>query len=304
MKVVITEEICETGIEILKQYMEVDCRFNIKKEDLKKIIRNYDAMIVRSELKYDRELLELGDRLKVIAMAGIGIDHIDSDYCKEKGIAVYNVPDGSFNSVAELAMTLILNVIRRVYPAVKSVKEKYRWDKTVYVGHELKDKTLGIIAIGKIGSRLAKFARAFDMEVIAFDPYITTEKAKSMNIELVDLDMLLSRSDVISIHAPLTKQTFHMISSEQIEKMKEGVYLFNFGRGPIVDEESLYNALENGKVAGVGVDVMEKEPPGNSKLFKFDNFIVTPHIGAGTIEAQEYISKEISRKILEHLKLK
>ena len=300
MKALITESIDKIGIKILEQYMQVDCRFGITKEQLEKIINEYDVLIVRSELKYDKELLKLGNRLKVIAMAGIGLDHIDLNYCREKGIGFYNVPDGSLNAVAELAMALILNVLRRVHAAVASVKEQHRWDKTVYIGQELKGKTLGIIAIGKIGSRLARFAQAFDMQVIAFDPYISIEKAKSMDIELTDLDNLFKRADIISIHAPLTKQTFHMISKEQIDKMKDGVYLFNFGRGPIIDEQSLYYALESGKIAGVGVDVMEYEPPGDSKLFKFDNFIVTPHIGAGTIEAQEYISEEISKKVLNH----
>lgn len=303
MKLIVTETIHSSGIKLLKKYMEVDCNFQISREELKGKIKDYDVAIIRSDIKFDRELLECGEKLKVIGMAGIGIDHIDQDYCKEKDIAIFNVPEGSNNAVAELAIALILNVMRKVYPAVKSVKDEYRWDKTVYVGRELKGKTLGIIAIGKIGSRLAKFAQAFEMKVIAYDPYISAEKAQKNNIKLVQLEELFTQADLISIHAPLTKQTYHMISKEQIDKMKDGVYLFNFGRGPIIDEDSLYIGLKSGKIAGVGVDVMEKEPPGKSKLFEFDNFIVTPHIGAGTVEAQKYISEEISKKILKYLKL-
>jgi len=303
MRLLITEKVHPAGIELLKKYLEVDEDFEITREELKEKIKNYDAMIVRVGIKYDQELLERGEKLKAIGMAGIGLDHIDLKYTKKREIAVFNVPEGSFNSVAELAMALILNVTRRVYPAVQSVKEKHQWARTVYIGHELKNKTLGIIAIGKIGSRLVRFAQAFNMKVLAYDPYISSENAESLNVELVELDQLFLRSDIISIHAPLTKETYHMISQENIDKMKKGVYLFNFGRGPLIDEDSLYLALKNGKISGVGVDVMEKEPPGYSKLFEFDNFIVTPHIGAGTVEAQKYISEEISKKILKHLKL-
>jgi D-3-phosphoglycerate dehydrogenase / 2-oxoglutarate reductase len=300
MKLLITETIHPAGIKMLEKYLQVDCSFQITKEQLKEKIKDYDALIVRSGMKYDKELLEQGEKLKVIGLAMIGTDNIDLNYCKDKGIKVFNVPEGSYNSVAELAMTLILNVLRKIHPAVQSVKEKYLWDKTVYVGHELKGKALGIIAVGKIGSRLAKFAHAFDMQVLAYDPYVSPEQAKSMGVELLELDKLLALSDIISIHAPLTKQTYHMISEKQIDKMKNGVYLFNFGRGPIIDEESLYLALKKGKIAGVGVDVMEKEPPGKSKLFEFENFVVTPHIGAGTVEAQKYISEEIGRKVLKY----
>jgi D-3-phosphoglycerate dehydrogenase len=303
MRAIITETFHSSGVKMLEKYMDVECDFQISREELKKKIKDYDVAIIRSAIKFDRELLEYGEKLKIIGMAGIGTDHIDKDYCKEREIAIFNVPEGSNNAVAELAMALILNVIRKVHPAVKSVKENYQWDKTFYVGRELKGKTLGIIAIGKIGSRLAKFAQAFDMKVIAFDPYIPAEKAQAINIKLVELEELFSQADIISIHAPLTKQTHHMISKEQIDKMKDGIYLFNFGRGPIIDEESLYIALKNGKFAGVGVDVMEKEPPGKSKLFEFDNFIATPHIGAGTVEAQKYISEAISKQVLTHLKL-
>jgi D-3-phosphoglycerate dehydrogenase len=302
MKLMITEKIHPAGIKILEKYMEVDCKFRITREELIDKIKEYDSLIVRSALKYDKNLLERGKKLKVIGLAMIGTDNIDLDYCKKREIAVFNVPGGSFNAVAELAMALILNVMRKVYPAVQSVKEKHEWDKTVFVGNELRSKTLGIIAMGKIGSRLAKFAQAFDMKVIVYDPYITPDQVQSLNIALVDLKDLLSQSDVISIHAPLTEQTFHLISEKEIKQMKDGVYLFNFGRGPIIDEESLYLGLKSGKIAGVGVDVMEKEPPGKSKLFEFDNFIVTPHIGSGTVEAQKYISEEISRKILNYLK--
>ncbi|MDI3534578.1 MAG: D-3-phosphoglycerate dehydrogenase / 2-oxoglutarate reductase [Thermosediminibacterales bacterium] len=303
MKVIITEKIHDSGIEILKKYADVDCKFGISREELLENIEKYDAMIVRVGIQIDKEIIDKGKNLKAIGMAGIGLNHIDVEYAKQKGIGVFNVPDGSNNSVAELTMALMLNIARKVNAAVNSVKFNNEWDKHAYVGRQLKDKVLGILALGKIGSRVAKFAQAFDMKVIAYDPFIDKTKAEEINVELVELDELLQRADIVSIHTPLTKQTYHLIGDEQIKKMKKGAFLLNLGRGGVVDEESLYKALKEGHLAGAAVDVMEQEPPGKSKLFELDNFIATPHIGAGTIEAQEYISKSIAEKILSHLGL-
>jgi len=303
MKIIITEKIHEAGIDYLKKFAEVDCDFGIAREKLLEKIENYDAMIVRVGIRIDKEVIDRGKKLKAIGMAGIGLNHIDVEYAKQKGIAVFNVPEGSNDSVAELTIALMLNIARKIYPAIKSVKVENQWDKHAFVGRQLKDKVLGIVALGKIGSRVAKISQAFGMQVIAYDPFIDKTKAEEINVELVELDDLLSRADFVSIHAPLTNQTYHLIGQEQISKMKKGAFLINLGRGGVVDEESLYNALKAGHLAGAAVDVMEKEPPGKSKLFELENFIATPHIGAGTIEAQEYISKSIAEKILKHLKL-
>ncbi|MDK2836485.1 MAG: D-3-phosphoglycerate dehydrogenase / 2-oxoglutarate reductase [Thermosediminibacterales bacterium] len=303
MKVIITEKIHDAGIEILKKYADVDCKFGISREELLENVEKYDAMIVRVGIQIDKEIIDKGKNLKAIGMAGIGLNHIDVEYAKQKGIGVFNVPDGSNNSVAELTMALMLNIARKVNAAVNSVKFNNEWDKHAYVGRQLKGKVLGILALGKIGSRVAKFAQAFDMKVIAYDPFIDKARAEEINVELVELDELLQRADIVSIHTPLTKQTYHLIGDEQINKMKKGAFLLNLGRGGVVDEESLYKALKEGHLAGAAVDVMEQEPPGKSKLFELDNFIATPHIGAGTIEAQEYISKSIAEKILSHLGL-
>lgn len=303
MKVIITEMIHENGIELLKNHMEVDCKFSITKEELTSTLADYDAMIVRADTLVDKEVIDSGKNLKAIGMAGIGLNHIDFEYAKKNNVAILNVPDGSNNAVAELTMALILNLVRKINAAIFSVKYKKEWEKHEFMGEQLENKVVGIIALGKIGRKVAKYCQAFGMKVIANDPFISKEIASELNVEIVQLNELLVRSDIISIHAPLTKRTHHLIGSKEIGKMKEGAYILNLGRGGIIDEDSLYNALLKGHLAGAAVDVMEKEPPGDSMLFGLDNFIITPHIGACTIEAQRYISEMIAEQILNHLGL-
>lgn len=304
MKVIITEKINDAGIEILKKYGQVDCRFGISKEDLKKCLADYDVMIVRVAYPIDKEVIDCGKNLKAICMNGIGLNHIDCDYAKEKGIAVFNVADASNDAVAELAMALMLNIARKVTPAANSTRQEGTWNKHAFTGVQLKDKVLGILALGKIGSRVAKYAQAFGMTVIAFDPYLDKSKAAEMNVELVDtVEKLLARANIISVHSPLTKETYHMIGKDQIALMPKGSFILNLGRGGVVDEEALYGALKSGQLAGAAVDVMEQEPPGKNKLFELDNFMATPHIGAATIEAQEAISRKLAEKILAHLNI-
>lgn len=301
MKCLITEQFHQSGIELLKENGTVDIRYNINREDLLECIGEYDALIVRSDTPVDKKLIDCGKRLKVVGMAGIGLNHIDTEYAKEKGIAVFNVPDGSNDSVAELTLALLLCISRKVYNAIDAVK-KNLWDKTGYTGNQLKDKTIGLVAMGKIGSRVANLCQAFGMKVMAYDPFIDPSLAAKMDVELVSLEDLLMNSDIISMHAPLTPQTHHMIGKKQLDMMKEEAYIINLGRGGLIDEDALYDALANGKLKGAAVDVMEKEPPGPSKLFELDNFIATPHIGAGTIEAQQYIALSLANKVINHIK--
>ncbi len=301
MRIIITERIHEQGIQLLQRKAQVDCCFDISREELLKCIGDYDAMIVRAATKIDQEIIEAGAKLKAIGMAGIGLNHIDVAYAKNKGIAVFNVPDGSNESVAELTMALLLNLVRKVNPAVNATRYKKEWNKHGYLGSQLHGKTMGILALGKIGSRVAKFAQAFGMKVIAYDPFLDQEIARAMDVELVELDGLLVQADVVSIHAPLTKDNYHLINGDKIRKMKPGSYLINLGRGGIVDEESLYQALVQGHLAGAAVDVMEQEPPGKSKLFELDNFMATPHIGAGTVEAQKNIAMKIANTVISYL---
>jgi D-3-phosphoglycerate dehydrogenase len=303
MKVIISEQIHPDGIKRLQEKMETDVRFGIKREELLACIDKYDAMIVRADTKVDCEVIDAAKNLKVIGTATIGLNHIDTEYAAQKGIKVYNCPEGSIDAVAELTIALMLNLVRKVTAANNSVKLEGRWDKNGFPGIQLKGKTLGIIAVGKIGSRVAGFGQAFMMNVLAFDPYLPPSVAEGMKVELVSLDELLQRADIVSIHAPLTKDTYHLIGEKEIRKMKPGSYILNLGRGGVVDEEALYKALKDGHLAGAAADVMEKEPPGRSNLFELDNFIITPHIGAGTIEAQQYITDKIVGLIFDYLKV-
>lgn len=303
MKCIITERIHSDGIKLMEEHGTVDLKYGIKRNELYDCIENYTILIVRSDTPVDKELINAGLNLKVVGMAGIGLNHIDTEYCKEKGIAVFNVPDGSSDSVSELTIGMMINIARKVNIAAQDTK-KGLWNKTGYMGNQLRGKTLGLIAMGKIGSKVAKLCQAFNMDIIAYDPYLKPEIAKDMGIRLLHLKELLEESDFISIHTPLTKETYHMIGEKELSLLKESAYIFNLGRGGIIDEEALYNALKENKLAGAALDVMEKEPPGLSKLFKLDNVIVTPHIGAGTYEAQSYISVSLVRKILNHLNLK
>lgn len=303
MKCLITEKISDEGIELLKKEFTVDFAYDKNAQEIKEIIGEYDIFLVRAETQIDKEMIDSGKNLKVIGMAGIGLNHIEVEYAKSKGIKIFNVPDGSIISVAELTMALILASVRKLYGAVSATKNG-EWDKTGYTGNLLDGKTIGILALGKIGFRVAELCQAFNMEVIAFDPYLNQEIADKINVKLLPLKEVLSNSDIISIHTPLTKETYHMLGEKEIDLMKDGSYLFNLGRGGIVDEKVLYNALRSGKLAAAAVDVMENEPPQeeDQKLLKLDNFMATCHIGAGTEEAQAYISISLANQVIEYLK--
>lgn len=304
MKCLITEKIDDKGINLLKENgFEVNLAYEKNREEIKKMIVDYDVLLVRAETQVDKELIDLGRNLKVIGMAGIGLNHIDVKYAESKGIKVLNVPDGSITSVAELTMALILATVRKLYNAVYYTKSG-KWDKTGFTGNLLDGKTIGIISLGKIGFRVAELCQAFNMKVIAYDPYLEPKIAEKINVELLTLEEVLRQSDLISIHTPLTKETYHMIGEKEIELMKDGSFLFNLGRGGIVDERALYRALVSGKLKAAAVDVMENEPPSTEddyKLLQLDNFIATCHIGAGTVEAQSYISYSLAKQVIEFL---
>lgn len=303
MKCLITEKINDEGINLLKDNgFTVHLAYDKSRDEIEYLIKDYDVLLVRAETQVDKKLIDLGENLKVIGMNGIGLNHIDVEYAESKGIKVVNVPDGSITSVAELAFTLMLGTVRKLYPAVSATKSG-KWDKTGFTGNLLDGKTLGILSLGRIGFRVAEIAQAFRMKVVAFDPYLNPEIAKKIDVELLSLEEVLTQSDLVSIHTPLTKETYHMIGEEEINLMKDGSFLFNLGRGGIVDEGALYQALVSGKLAAAAADVMENEPPTeeDAKLLQLDNFMATCHIGAGTAEAQSYISQSLARQVIDHL---
>ena len=298
MKVLISDAIAEDALKIFEsEGVDFDYKPDITPEELKKVIKDYEGIIVRSRTKVKKEIIEAATKLKVIGRAGVGLDNIDLVAAEEKGITVMNTPGATSISVAELTIGLMLSLLRFI-PQAHASTSAGKWEKKQFKGKELYGKTLGLIGIGRIGREVAKRCRSFGMKIIAYDPYID----KSDIALLVSLDELLSKSDIISIHTPLTPETKHMINKEIFDKVKDGAILVNCARGGIVDEDALYEALKSGKLSGAAMDVYEKEPPGEHKLFTLNNFIATPHIGAQTKEGQIRTGQEIVTKVIEFLR--
>ncbi|MCD6489791.1 MAG: phosphoglycerate dehydrogenase [Thermodesulfobacterium sp.] len=302
MKVLISDPVSEEGVQILKDAgLEVFYKPGLSPEELLEIIPEFDAIIIRSSTKITKEVIEKAKKLKVIGRAGIGLDNVDLQAANEKGIVVMNVPGGNTLSAAEHTLALLFALARKIPQAVASLKQG-KWEKKKFMGVELNNKVLGIIGLGRIGSIVADRALAMEMKVIAFDPFVSPEAAEKKGVELVTLEELYKRSDFITIHTPLTKETYHLIDEKAFSIMKDGVYIINCARGGIIDESALYKAMVSGKVAGAALDVFEKEPvdPDNP-LLSLPNFIGTPHLGASTIEAQKNVAVEIAKQVVDYL---
>jgi len=303
MKILIADDMAPQCVDIFKkaQGCEVDVKTGLKPADLKAIIGEYDALAVRSATKVTAEIIEAGKKLKVIGRAGIGVDNIDLNAASRRGIVVMNTPGGSSVTVAELALALMLSLARHVPQATASLKAG-KWEKKKFEGHELFNKTLGVVGIGNIGAVLVERALGMKMKVVAYDPFISAEAARALGAELVTLDELLARADVVSFHLPLTDQTRHMLNAASIAKMKKGAFIINCARGGIVDEAALAQALESGHLGGAGFDVFEKEPvdPENP-LLKLPNFVCTPHLGASTEEAQLNVAISLAEQMIDYL---
>lgn len=298
MKVLIADQINEKGIDELKDIAEVVVQTDITPEELVDSIADYDGIVVRSRTKVTREVIEASRKLKIIARAGVGVDNVDVKAATEKGIMVVNAPESTSITVAEHTIGIILSLARKIAIADKSVKDG-KWEKSKFMGSELSGKTLGIIGMGRIGSQVATRCKAFNMEILVNDPYITEDVAARLGAKIVDRDTLFKDADVISIHVPLTPETRHSINQEQFKQMKDTAFIVNCARGGIINEEDLYHALVNGDIGGAGLDVFEKEPPKDNPLLNLDNLVVTPHIGASTREAQRdaaiIVAKEIKK---------
>ncbi len=301
MKVLVTDGIAKEAVRMLEDAGHEVKEADPSPEELLEIIGDFNAILVRSKTKVKADVLEKAVNLKVIGRAGIGVDNIDIKAAKEKGIKVVNAPTGSTLSVAELAFGHMLALSRGIVKGSSSIKEGL-WLKKQLKGMELDGKTIGIVGCGRIGQALGDRSRAFGMTTIGFDPYLPPEVAKQVGIELVELDELLKRSDFISLHVALTDSTKHMISSPQFEMMKNTAYIINCARGGVIDEEALYKALKEGKIAGAGLDVFETEPPGSIKLADLDNVVFTPHIGANTKDAQFKAGTLVAEQVVIALK--
>jgi D-3-phosphoglycerate dehydrogenase / 2-oxoglutarate reductase len=298
MKVLICDKTEKEYIEQMRAAgLTVDVRDDITPEELPKVLPAYDAMVVRSRTKVRQPLIDVCPNLKVIVRGGAGLDTIDYEYARSKGITVMNTPLANSFSVAELAIGYMFVMARSLYRATATMKAE-KWDKKSFEGDEIGGKTLGIIGYGNIGHETAKRAIALGMKVVAYDPYVTSQNG----VKLVTLDELLAQADYISLHLPKTKETANMIAAEQFAKMKNGVRIVNCARGGIVNEDALYEALTNGKVAAAALDVFAEEPPTDWKLLKLDNVIASPHIGAATKEAQARVGAEVAEKLIAFAK--
>jgi len=298
-KVLITDHISQDGVNILRadKDIEVDIQAGIKNPDLKKIIGNYDAIITRSGTTVTPELIENPGKLKIIGRAGVGLDNVDIEAASMKGIIVMNAPTGNTLAACELTMAMMLSVVRKL-PAANQSTKAGEWDRKRFMGIQLYQKTLAVIGLGRIGGNVAKRCKAFDMKVVAYDPYIKKSRAESLGVELCEtLEEALSKADVVTFHTPLTDETNNMITKKEIAMMKDGVVIINCARGGIVNELDLVEACKSGKVHAAGLDVFVAEPPVKHPFFEVDNIYVTPHIGANTHEGQYGVAVLIAEQV-------
>ncbi len=300
MKILICDKTETQAIERMRAAgLQVDVRDEITAEELPSVLPGYDGMVVRSRTKVRTPLIDAAPSLKVIVRGGVGLDTIDADYARSKGIVVMNTPRASSASVAELAIGFMFALARQIVTTTNSMRAG-KWEKKRFEGDELGGKTLGLVGIGNIGKEVAVRARALGMKVVAFDPYVKEVEG----VELVALGDLLGRADYISFHLPANKETRGMIGAEQFASMKAGVRIINCARGGIVDEDALYQALVDGKVAGAALDVFAVEPCEGHKLFSLDQVIGSPHIGAATKEAQGRVGAEVADLLIAYYKEK
>jgi len=302
MKVLVADEISKSGIEMLKgQGYQVDVRLGLKEDELAKVIRDYEVLLVRSSTKATRRVIEAGTRLKVIGRAGIGIDNIDVDAATERGILVMNAPSGNVVSTAELTIGMIFALARKIPQADASMK-RGEWKRKELKGVQVQGKTLGIVGLGRVGAEVAKRASALGMTVIAYDPLVSPEVGVKLYVRLVTLDRLLADSDIVTFHTPLTAQTRNMVGRDELAKMKKSAFIINCARGGVVNEDALYEALAQGRLAGAALDVFVNEPPTGSKLLTLQNVVLTPHLGATTAEAQEEVGSEIAEQVIAYFR--
>lgn len=303
IKILVSDALSEEGLKVLKESKElvVDVKTDLKPDALKEIIKDYDGLVVRSATKVTKDIIEAAKKLKVIGRAGVGLDNVDLEAATQKGIIVMNTPGGNTISTAEHTFSMILALSRNI-PQANSSTKKGEWKRSKFMGVELYGKALGVVGFGRIGSEVAKRALSFGMKILAYDPFLSAEVAESIGVEIAELKKVLQESDYITVHTPLTDETRHMISDEEFSLMKKGVRIINCARGGIIDEPALVKALNEGKVAGAAMDVFESEPlSADNALLKFDNVIITPHLGASTEEAQVNVAIEVAQIVRDAL---
>ncbi len=303
MKVLVSDKLSPKGVEIFEKAggIEVDVKTGLPPDELKAIIGEYDGLVIRSATKVTAEIIGAAGKLKVVGRAGSGLDNVDVPTASKKGIVVMNTPGGNTITTAEHAVSMMLALSRKIPQATASMKSK-KWEKSKFMGSEFYSKTLGVLGVGQIGSIVADRARGLKMNVVAYDPFLSSEGAEKLGVELVTMDELLARSDYITIHVPKTSDTVNLITKEVFSKMKDGVFLINCARGGIVNEQDLCDAIKSGKVAGAALDVFEKEPPdADNPLLELDEVICTPHLGASTEEAQDNVAVAVAEQMIDYL---
>lgn len=302
MKVLVTDSLSDLAIQEMKQAgLDITVKTGLKPDALREIIPPFHILAVRSGTKVTAPVIEAAKNLKLIVRAGVGLDNIDVEAARKKGIQIENTPFATTVSVAEHTFALMLGLVRHIPQAYNSLR-RGEWDRKTFQGNELKGKTLGVVGLGRIGQEVAKRAKAFGMHVIATDNTVDPEVAEALEIELIPLEELVSQCDIITIHLPLTNETKHLFNRSLFRKMKLGVRLINASRGGIVEETALVEALEEGHVAGAAMDVFESEPPQNSPLVKMNQVVAVPHLGAATNEGQMRAGHEAARIIIEFSK--
>lgn len=300
-KILALDNLSELGLEVFRnEGFEVDIKPPQKPGELAAIVSEYDGLVVRSATKVTAEALTNSGKLKVIGRAGVGTDNVDKAEATKRGIVVMNVPGGNTISTCEHTLALLLALCRNIPKAHQSMLEG-RWDRKLFMGTEVRDKTLGVVGVGRIGGEVAKRAQAFEMKVLAYDPILTKLKAEALGVELVTLDELIERSDFITIHAPKSDKTINLIAYDQLKRMKPNCRIVNCARGGIVNEADLARALQEGLIAGAALDVYTSEPFENNPFLGLDNIIMTPHLAASTDEAQLTVAVDVARQMVEYL---
>lgn len=305
IKVFIADPLSEDGIFPLREEKDLNLEIIVdtgnSQEELIEKIKDVDALIVRSATKVTREVIEAAKNLKLIGRAGVGVDNIDLQAATEHGIIVVNAPDGNTNSAAEHTIAMMTSLARHIPQAYLSLKNG-KWDRKTYVGVELKNKTLGVIGLGRIGTEVAFRAKGQRMNIMAYDPFLTEERAKELGVTKATVDEICQQADFITVHTPLLPETKNLINKEKFALMKPGVRIINCARGGIINEDDLYDAIVEGKVAGAALDVFVEEPATDHKLLTLPQVIATPHLGASTVEAQESVAVDVSNDIIKYFK--
>ena len=296
-KILISDPISPDGVAFLADHAEVDTKYGMKPEELLAVVGDYDALVVRSETKVTAEVIAKGARLQVIARAGIGVDNIDLEAATSAGIAVVNAPAGNTVAAAEHTLALMLALSRNIPDANQSVKSG-QWRRSAFMGVEVRNKTLGIAGLGRVGTEVARRAQGFGMRLVGYDPFIPPDYAQRLGVEMMSLDEMLAQSDFITVHTPLTDSTYNLIGPRQFALVKPGARLINVARGELIDQDALLEALDSGRLGGAALDVFAQEPPGDDPLLAHPKVVATPHLGASTEEAQREVALEAAEQVL------